>query len=146
MYGMCTNSAGAWIVYTRLMTKMNKNLEDGIFMTDTETHSLCIRLRREGEIGSFQHKSPHQARAFRRGIDVMTLILPYQRCSMYFLVQISEMAKLNRSVKCIGENVRWADLTIRFVVKTISMTEYGIYIDHILGECTIFQLPMNETS
>ena len=31
---------------------------------------ICIRHRWEGEMGSSQHKSLHQARAFRRGLDV----------------------------------------------------------------------------
>ena len=55
--------------------------------------NICIRYRWEEEMGSSQHKSPHQARAFRRGIHVVTSaeISPYrrtQRYSMYFLVGV----------------------------------------------------------
>ena len=33
--------------------------------------NICIRHRWEGEMGLSQHKSPHQARAFRRGLYVV---------------------------------------------------------------------------
>ena len=33
---------------------------------------ICILHRLEGEMGSSQHKSPHQARAFKQGLDVVT--------------------------------------------------------------------------
>ena len=57
-------------------------------------HTICIRHRLEGEMCSSQHKSPHQARAFMRGLYVVTSakMSPSrrtQRCSMYFLVRIS---------------------------------------------------------
>ena len=35
-------------------------------------NTICIRQRRECETGSSQHKSPHKARAFRRGLYVVT--------------------------------------------------------------------------
>ena len=48
----------------------------------------------KGVMGSSQHKSPHQARAFRRGLDVVTSAeisrsRRTQRRSMYFLERIS---------------------------------------------------------
>ena len=62
--------------------------------TRTQSRIICIRHRWEGEMGSSQHKSPHQARAFRRGPDVVTCAeistsRRTQRCCMYFLVRIS---------------------------------------------------------
>ena len=61
---------------------------------DADLYMHTIRHRWEGEMGSFQHKSPHHARAFRRVLDVVTgaAISPSrhtQRCSMYFLVRLS---------------------------------------------------------
>ena len=47
------------------------------------------------------------------------LISPYQRCSMHSLIKT---AKSNWAVKRIGESERWADLTIRLLVKANSMS------------------------
>ena len=78
-------------------------------------------------MGSSQHKSPHHDRAFRRGLDGVTSAeisqsRRTQRCSMYFLVPIFEVVKLKLTVKRIGESARWADLTIRLIVKANSMS------------------------
>ena len=55
-----------------------------------EGENICIRNRWEGDMSSSQHKSsPHQARAFRRELDLVTsaeisLSRRIQRCSMHF--------------------------------------------------------------
>ena len=79
-------------------------------------------------MGSSQHKSPHQARAFRRGLDVVTSAEIRPSCRTNDAVcnfsydYLSEAAKSNCAVKRIGESARWADLTIRLVVKANSMS------------------------
>ena len=86
--------------------------------------NICMRHRWEGEMGSFQLKSPHQARAFRLGPDVVTST---QRCCMYFLVRITICnGKSNWAVKRFGESARWANLTIRLVLKTNSMSARNV--------------------
>ena len=66
-------------------------------------------------MGSSQHKSPHQARAFRRGIHVVTSAkISLSRCTddavcIFLSEYLSETAKSNYAVKCIGESARWAD-------------------------------------
>ena len=53
-----------------------------------------------------------------------------------------EAAKSNRAVKRLGESVRWADLTIRLIVKTNSMgaekqcivTQYNIFLSPFMKE------------
>ena len=87
----------------------------------TNSGIICIRHRWEGEMGSSQHKSPHQARALRRVLDVVksAQISPSRRTNdavcMFSYEYLSEMAKSNCVVKRIGETVRWSDLTIRLV-------------------------------
>ena len=62
---------------------------------------ICELHRWEGEMISSQHKSPHQARDFRRGLDVVMSadISPSshtQRCSLHFSFEyVSETAKSN---------------------------------------------------
>ena len=68
-------------------------------------------------MGSSQHKSPHQAQAFRRGLDVVTI---------FSCEYLSETAKSNCAVKRIEESARWADLTIRLVVEANSMSARNI--------------------
>ena len=75
-----------------------------------------------GEMGSSQHKSPHEALAWRLGVDVMTSaeISPYrrtQRCSMPFLVRISIW---NGKIK-----LRADPAILRLVVKANSICENG---------------------
>ena len=41
---------------------------------------------------------------------------------MYIVVYIFETAKSNCAVKRMGESARWADLTIRLVMKAKSMS------------------------
>ena len=90
--------------------------------------SICIRHRWEGEMGSSQHKSLHQARAFRRVLDVVTSaeISPShrtQRCSMHFLVRISiwnGKIKLNSEAYWRECEMGW--FTIRLVVKANNMS------------------------
>ena len=82
----------------------------------------------EGEMGSSQHKSPHQARASRRALDVVTSAeispsrLPNDAVCIFSYEYLSETVKSNYAVKRIGESVRWAGLTIRLVVKANSMS------------------------
>ena len=82
----------------------------------------------EGEMGSSQHKSPHQVRALRQGLDVVTSaeISPYRRTNDAFSLlsyeYISETSKSNCAVKRFGESAKWPDLTIRLVVKANSMS------------------------
>ena len=79
-------------------------------------------------MGSSQHKSPHQALAFRRGLDVVTCaeMSPYRRTKdavcIFSYEYLSETAKLNCAVKRIGESARRADLTIRLAVKASNMS------------------------
>ena len=59
-----------------------------------ENIGLCIQHHWEGVMGSSQHKSPYQARAFRRGLHLVKSaeISPSrrtQRCSMHSLVRRS---------------------------------------------------------
>ena len=69
-------------------------------------------------MGSSQHKSPHEARAFRRGLHVVTIaeIGPSRRTNdavcIFSYEYLSETAKSNCEVKRIGESARWASLTI----------------------------------
>ena len=42
------------------------------FHYETYGEIICLRHCWEGEMGSSQHKSPHQAWAFKRGLDVVT--------------------------------------------------------------------------
>ena len=70
---------------------------------------LFIRHRWEGEMGWSQHKSPHQAWAFRRGLNVVNSaeISPY-RCTndvvcVFSYEYLSETAKANYAVKRMRE-------------------------------------------
>ena len=70
----------------------------------TEAPHSIERGRLECEMSSSQHKSPHQARAFVRGVDVVT------------------SAEINSAVKHVRESARGADLTIRRPVKANIMS------------------------
>ena len=80
------------------------------------------------------HKSPHQARAFRRGLDVVTSaeIRPSRRTNdavcFFSYEYLSETAKSNCAVKRMEESARWADLTIRLVVEANCMSARKLYI------------------
>ena len=50
------------------------------------------------------------------------LAVPNNVVCIFSYEYLSETAKLNRTVKRIGESARWADLTIRLVVKPNSMS------------------------
>ena len=50
------------------------------------------------------------------------LAVPYDAVCIFSYEYLSETAKSNCAVKRIGESARWADLTIRFVVKANSMS------------------------
>ena len=97
---------------------------------------ICIRHRWEGEMGSSQHKSPHEARAFRRGLYMVTSaeISPSAvrnaAVCIFSYEYISETAKSNWTVKRIGERAGWTDLTIRLVVKVNNMSERNGHISH----------------
>ena len=90
---------------------------------------ICIRHRWEGEMGSSQHKSPQQARAFRRGIPVVTSAenSPSRHTNdavcIFSYEYLSETTKSNCAMKRFGQSARWADLTIHFVVKANSMSK-----------------------
>ena len=78
--------------------------------------------------GSSQHKSLHQARAFRRGLDVVTSaeispsrLLNDAVCIILY-EYLFETTKSSGAVKRFGESGRWADLTIRLVVEANSMS------------------------
>ena len=79
-------------------------------------------------MGSSQHKSPHQARAFRRGLDVVTCaeISQSRRTNdavcIFSYEYLSETAKSTWAVKRRAESAIWDDLTIRPIVKTNSMS------------------------
>ena len=85
-------------------------------------------------MGSSQHKSPHQARAFRRGLDVVTCaeMNPSRRTKdavcIFSYEYLSETVRSSYAVKCMGESARWADLTIRLLVKANSMSSRISYI------------------
>ena len=83
-------------------------------------HTASMR-RRNGLI-SAQVTTSRKARAWCGDKCRDQPIEPYQRCSMHFLVRISETAKSNCAVKRIGESARWDDLTIRLVAKANSMS------------------------
>ena len=79
-------------------------------------------------MGSSRHKSPHQALAFRRGHDVVTSaeISPSRHTNDAVCIisyeYLSETVKSNCAVKRrLWECARWADLTIRLVVKANSV-------------------------
>ena len=103
-------------------------MEMTAYTSEVINRIICIRHQWEGEIGSSQHKSPHQARAFGRGLDVVTSaeISPLRRTNdavcIFSYEYLSETAKSNCAVKRIGESARWDDLTIRLVVKANSMS------------------------
>ena len=78
-----------------------------------------------------QHKSPHQPQVFRRGLYVVTSaeISLSRRTKdavcIFSYEYLSEAAKSNSAVKRIHgirESARWADLTIRLIVKANSMS------------------------
>ena len=81
--------------------------------------------RRDGLISA---QSPHQSRAFRRGRDVVTIaeISSSRRTNdavcIFSYEYLSKTGKSNCTVKRIGESARWADLTIRLVVKANSVS------------------------
>ena len=96
------------------------------FLCCAYLENMCIRHRCKGEKDSSQHhKSPHQARAYRRGLDVVTgaEIRPSCRTNdavcIFSYEYLSETAKSNCAVKRLGESARWANLTI---VKINSMS------------------------
>ena len=119
---------------------------------------ICIRHRWEGEMGTSQ---PHQAAAFRRGLDVVASSeISLSRCTQRFNIIASTMiekihiicifsyeyrfetAKPSLTVKRIGENARWADLTIRLsVVKANSMSarkKYYSAVQNTVIACRCF--------
>ena len=53
------------------------------------------RYRREGEMGSSQQKSPHQARAFRRGLDVVMSAEINDTVCIFSYKYLSETVKSN---------------------------------------------------
>ena len=66
-------------------------LSSGTFWRECEigwshhtSRSESQQHRREGEMGSSQPKSPQQAKAFRRDLDVVTISLYTHRCSLHF--------------------------------------------------------------
>ena len=70
--------------------------------------------RRDGLILA---QAPHQAQAFRQGLDVTSAEISQSRCTnnklcIFSYEYISETAKSNCAVNRIGESARWADLTI----------------------------------
>ena len=69
-----------------------------------EVAIICIRHHCEGEMGSSQHKSPHQARAFmaRASCGDYVPILPYptmQYVGIFSYEYLSETVKTNCAVK-----------------------------------------------
>ena len=72
-------------------------------------------------MGLSVHKSPHQSRAFRRGLVTSAEISPSRRTNdavcIFSYEYLSETEKPNCAEKRIGESARWDDLTIRLVVK-----------------------------
>ena len=94
---------------------------------------IGLRHRWEGVMGSSQHKSPHQARAFRRGTDVVTSaeISPSRRTNdavcIFSYEYLSKTAKSNFAVKRIRGSARWADFTIRPTVNANTGLSTGIY-------------------
>ena len=90
----------------------------------------------------------HQARAFRRGLDVVTSaeISPSRRTQhavCIFSYESIEGGKIELSSKVnyFGENARWADLTIRLVVKANSMSARMCCLYHT---CLMHGLPSEE--
>ena len=76
-------------------------------------------------MGSSRHKSPHQALAFRRGHDVVLrsahLAIPTMPYALSRTNICRKIVKSNCAVKRrLWECARWADLTIRLVVKANS--------------------------
>ena len=103
---------------------------------------LCAYSIGGREIGSSQKKSPHQARAFRRGLDVYVLI-------QIFLLNDKLVSPV--AMKRIGESAIWADLTIRLAMKAnimsarIDLMAYGEgpgveYVAKMLSEVCVGSL------
>ena len=97
-------------------------------------------------MGSSQHKSPHQARAFRQGLDVVTSaeIRP-SRCTkdavcIFSYEYLSETEKSSCAVKRIEESARWADLIIRLVVKANRMSASTTSFVTLLGHTKCVQI------
>ena len=68
------------------------------------------------QMGSSQHKSPHQARAFRRGHDVVTNAKYVFSRTYIYLKWLHQPEPLSAHL-----SARWADLTIRLVLKANRM-------------------------
>ena len=70
-----------------------------------KSDNICIWHRWEGEMSSSQHKSPHQARAFRRGLILVTsaeiahLAVPNDAVCIFSYEHLFETVKSNSVVK-----------------------------------------------
>ena len=95
-----------------------------------EMIDICIQHRWEGEMCSYQGKSPHQARAFRRGFDLVTSakMSPSRRnpTMQYVFSHKNIFLKRQNQIKqfsVILMSARWAYLNISLVVKANSLSE-----------------------
>ena len=99
-------------------------------------NTICIRHRRECETGSSQHKSPHKARAFRRGLNVVTSSVKAIRMSartvftneihgnfyIYTGIQLIESFFVSvvtclNSVSPLGASEAWCNIVTRPYIK-----------------------------